>query len=235
MKDEITVSIKKIKKRKKIIKIAKLTILILLLVLVLLYVIMGIIYNNGNFSITLDKNLYFERGIIIYDDPTYKVYREELYAKAVDYFDNISYKWLPDNLDDEEGSHNGDNYIAYTFYIENTGTDTSDYWTEIIIDDVVKNVDSAVRIRVYKNGVPTTYAKIGANGNPEKETIPFVSDTLVAVDHVENFKPQDIDKYTIVMWVEGTDPECTDNILGGEIKVHMEFNSEFKEVTDKKK
>ena len=55
MKDEITVSIKKIKKRKKIIKIAKLTILILLLVLVLLYVIMGIIYNNGNFSITLDK------------------------------------------------------------------------------------------------------------------------------------------------------------------------------------
>ena len=235
MKDEITVSIKKIKKRKKIIKIAKLTILILLLVLVLLYVIMGIIYNNGNFSITLDKNLCFERGIIIYDDPTYKVYREELYAKAVDYFDNISYKWLPDNLDDEEGSHNGDNYIAYTFYIENTGTDTSDYWTEIIIDDVVKNVDSAVRIRVYKNGVPTTYAKIGANGNPEKETTPFVSDTLVAVDHVENFKPQDIDKYTIVMWVEGTDPECTDNILGGEIKVHMEFNSEFKEVTDKKK
>ena len=235
MKDEITVSIKKIKKRKKIIKIAKLTILILLLVLVLLYVIMGIIYNNGNFSITLDKNLYFERGIIIYDDPTYKVYREELYAKAVDYFDNISYKGLPDNLDDEEGSHNGDNYIAYTFYIENTGTDTSDYWTEIIIDDVVKNVDSAVRIRVYKNGVPTTYAKIGANGNPEKETTPFVSDTLVAVDHVENFKPQDIDKYTIVMWVEGTDPECTDNILGGEIKVHMEFNSEFKEVTDKKK
>ena len=39
----------------------------------------------------------------------------------------------------------------------------------------------------------------------------------------------DIDKYTIVMWVEGSDLDCTDNILGGEIKVHMEFNSEFKE------
>ena len=32
------------------------------------------------------------------------------------------------------------------------------------------------------------------------------------------------------MWVEGSDLDCTDNILGGEIKMHMQFNSEFKEV-----
>lgn len=235
VKEEITVSIKKIKKKKKIIKIAKLTLLVLLLLLLMLYVVMRIIYNNGNFSITLDKNLYFERGIIIYDDPLYKVYREELYAKAVDYFDNISYKWLPDDLNDYDGSHNGDNYIAYTFYIENTGNDVSDYWTEIIIDDVVKNVDEAVRIRVYKNGEAKTYAKIGANGNPERDTIPFKTSNLVVADHVENFKPGDIDKYTIVMWIEGSDPECTDNILGGEIKAHMEFNSEFKQVMDDNK
>lgn len=232
MKD-LTISIEKVKKRKKLTKIAKLTLLILAFVLLLLYVVMGIIYNNGNFSITLDKNLYFERGIIIYDDPTYKVYREELYGKAVDFFDNISYKWLPDDINDIDGSHNGKNYIAYTFYIENTGEDTSDYWSEIIIDDVIKGVDEAVRIRIYKNGIPTTYAKIGANGNPEKETTPFESDTLVSLDHVLDFKPGDIDKYTIVVWIEGSDPECTDNILGGEIKLHMEFNSEFKEIKEK--
>ena len=126
-------------------------------------------------------------------------------------------------------------YIAYTFYIENTGNDVSDYWTEIIIDDVVKNVDEAVRIRVYKNGEAKTYAKIGANGNPERDTIPFKTSNLVVADHVENFKPGDIDKYTIVMWIEGSDPECTDNILGGEIKAHMEFNSEFKQVMDDNK
>lgn len=28
------------------------------------------------------------------------------------------------------------------------------------------------------------------------------------------------------MWLEGNDPECTDNILGGEFKAHMQFNSE---------
>ena len=36
------------------------------------------------------------------------------------------------------------------------------------------------------------------------------------------------------MWVEGTDIDCTDNILGGEIKVHMDFNSEFIEVDNDK-
>lgn len=232
MKEEIVVGVNRVKRKKKLIKIAKLVLLFLLLILLILYIVMGVVYNNGNFSITLDKNLYFDRQILIYDDPDYKVYRTELYAPAVEYFDNISYKWLPDDLGQVNGSQNGENYIAYTFYIENMGEDVSDYWTEIIVDDVVKNVDEAVRIRVYKNGEYETYAKMGANGEAEKETIPFVSDKLVAIDHVEDFSPGDINKYTIVMWIEGSDPECTDNILGGEVKVHMEFNSEFIEVKD---
>ena len=90
---EIEVSVEKIKRNRKIAKIVKLIVLFILLFLIIAYVVMNILYNNGNFSITLDKNLYFSRGIIIYDDPDYKVFRTELYAKAVDYFDNISYKW----------------------------------------------------------------------------------------------------------------------------------------------
>ena len=234
MNGEIEVSVRKLKQKKKIVKITKIVVLTILLILFLSYVIMNIVYNNGNFSITLDKNLYFSRGIVIYDDPDYKVFRTELYAKAVDYFDNISYKWLPDDLDKTNSSHNGDNYVAYTFYIENTGEDTSDYWYQIIIDDVIRHVDDAVRIRLYKNGQYVTYAKIGMNGSPEKDTTPFVSDEVVTYGHVQQFKPGDIDKYTIVMWLEGSDIDCTDNLLGGEIKVHMEFNSEFKEINTSK-
>ena len=146
MNGEIEVSVRKLKHKKKVVKITKIVVLSILLVLFLSYVVMNIIYNNGNFSITLDRNLYFSRGIVIYDDPDYKVFRAELYAKAVDFFDNISYKWLPEDLENENGSHNGDNYVAYTFYIENTGTDTSDYWYQIIVDDVIKNVDEAIRL-----------------------------------------------------------------------------------------
>ena len=84
MSREIEVSVKKLSKKKKIRRIIRLTVLVILLLLLLAYIVMRIIYNNGNFTITLDKNLYFERGIIIYDDPDYKVFRTELYAKAVD-------------------------------------------------------------------------------------------------------------------------------------------------------
>ena len=110
--------------------------------------------------------------------------------------------------------------------MENTGSDVSDYWTEVVIGDVIRNVDSAVRIRIYKNGEYVTYAKIGGNGQAEPDTVPFQDDGTVAIRHNPNFKPGDIDKYTLVLWVEGSDPDCTDNILGGEFKVEMKFNSE---------
>ena len=224
----ITKATKRLKERK-FVKKLKIALLIFLLVLLIVYFVVGLIYNNGNFSITLDRNLYLKNKIIIYDDPDYKVFRSELYADPVNYFDNISYKWLPEDIDQHEGSHNGENYVAYSFYIENTGDEVSDYWSEIVIDDVIKNVDEAVRVRVYKNGESETYAKIGKDGKPEKHTIPFEDDKLIKLDHVENFKPGDIIKYTIVFWLEGSDTECNDNILGGEIKMHMEFNSEYVE------
>ena len=99
---------------------------------------------------------------------------------------------------------------------------------EIVVDDVIKNVDEAVRLRVYHDDQVTTYAKLSAaTGKPEKDTVAFVSDELITREHVTNFKPGDISKFTVVMWVEGSDLECTDNILGGEFKVHLDFKSEF--------
>lgn len=221
------INIKYFMLEKKLGKILFVFLLLIILILLILYYTIGIIYNNGNFSVTLDKNLYFDKGLIIYDDKDYKVYRTELLAPSPESFDNISHKWLPQNINDSEGgSHNGDNYLAYTFYVENTGSDVSDYWTEVVIGDVIRNVDSAVRIRIYKNGEYVTYAKIGGNGQAEPDTVPFLDDKTVAIRHNPNFKPGDIDKYTLVLWIEGSDPDCTDNILGGEFKVEMKFNSE---------
>ena len=227
MRNKLALNSKKIKHEKKARKIFTLILIILMLLLLLAYFVVGIIYNSGNFSITLDGNLYFEKGLIIYDDFNYKVYRTELYAEAPKTFDNIYYKWLPEDLHNNGGgSHNGKNYLAYTFYIENTSEQTSDYWTELVIDDVIKNVDEAVRIRVYRDGQSTTYAKKTSNGTAEPDTVPFGSDELIVREHIINFTPGSISKYTIVLWIEGSDPECTDNILGGEFKVHMDFKSE---------
>ena len=227
MHSKLTLKSQKIKKERKARKIFMLILIILMLLLLLAYFVVGIIYNSGNFSITLDKNLYFEKGLIVYDDVDYKVYRTELYAKPPETFDNIYYKWIPEDIHNHEGgSHNGKNYLAYTFYIENTGEQNSDYWTELVIDDVIKNVDEAVRIRVYKDGQYITYAKKASNGIAEPDTVSFESDNLIVREHIIDFYPGKISKYTVVLWIEGSDPECTDNILGGEFKVHIDFKSE---------
>lgn len=214
-----------VKHEKNIKKIFKIALVIIILILLVLYFVIGIIYNSGNFSITLDKDLYFNNGLIIYDDPEYKVYRSELLAPSPETFDSWSIDWFTEELDSTLGSHNGDNYLAYTFLIENTGNETTEYYSEIIIDDVIKNVDEAVRIMVYKNGQAVTYAKLSALGQPEPDTVAFQDDNLVVSEHVTNFKPNDINRYTLVLWIEGKDPECTDNLLGGEFKVQMNFSS----------
>ena len=38
--------------------------------------------------------------------------------------------------------------------------------------------------------------------------------------------PGDIDKFTIVIWLEGDDPDCLNNLIGGEIKMHMDIYEE---------
>jgi len=234
MEKRLKLSTTKVKRERIARRAILITLLLIFLILVLLYFVIGIIYNNGNFSITLDKNLYFDKGLIIYDDPEYKVYRSELFAPAPDKFDNVSYKWLPEDIDRRNGgSHNGKNYLAYTFFVENIGDSVSDYWNEVVVDDVIRGVDDAIRIRVYRNGEATTYAKLSATGVEEPGTVRFVSDDIVSRSYVADFKPGDIDRYTIVLWIEGSDPECTDNILGGEFKVHMDFNSGHTKIKEK--
>ena len=148
--------LKKYHLEKKVRRILIIVISLLFLLLFLAYYVIGIIYNSGNFSVTLDKNLYFDDGLIMYDDPTYKVYRSELLAPAPDSFDNYSGKWLPNDITESEGgAHNGDNYLAYSFYVENKGSETINYWYKVLVDDVVKNVDRAIRVMVYRNDEKT--------------------------------------------------------------------------------
>ena len=202
---EIVLTAKKVRQRKKRVRIAKLLLLILAVLLVALYAVLKFINSGYFFMISLDKNLYLKNGVIIYDDPNYKVYRRNLKVESMDFLDDISVKWLPDNFDEVDGSHNGQNYVAYSFYIENTGKDAVDYWTEFIIDDAIKNVDEAIRIRIYFDGKYVDYAKASIT----------------------------IHRYTIVIWLEGSDLECTNDILGGEIRAHMNFKSEVRESGEK--
>ena len=227
-RQRINQSAKKAAKKKLKIKILKITLLLLILFLVNLYIILGIIYKGQNFTITLDSEYGKESGLTIYEEKAKKIERTFLRCKDIDFFTDISIDWLPENIDNEgEGSHNGRNYIAYTFYAENQGQDTINYWARIDIDDVIKEVDEAVRVMIYKNGERVVYAKPNSVTNqPESGTVAFKNDKLVMLESTENFKVGDIDKYTVVIFLEGSDPDCIDALIGGEIAMHMTLTEE---------
>jgi hypothetical protein len=136
---------------------------------------------------------------------------------------NIAEEDLPDNVDNIDGVHNGKNHIAYTFYLFNAGeTDEVSYEWQVKMSNVFNGIDEAIRLRMYIDGQPTTYAKTASDGSgPEPNTTPFYSTDIMAKGRKDNFSVDAVTKFTLVLWLEGPDPDCMDWIKGGRMKVEM--------------
>src|SRR5574344_861667 len=224
----VKVTAESLKRREKRLKRIKRYALIVVLILVSLFIVLSLVYKGGRFTVTLDPQFALKSGIILYENKEDRLSVKKLYAQNIDFMDNISIKWIPEDIDNEsDGSHNGENFIAYTFYLENTSDRNINYWYELYIDDVIKNVDEAVRIMVIQDGKKVVYAKKNNLTNiAEPDTKEFYSKEQPILEERKAFEPNQVDKYTIVIWLEGDDPDCVDAIIGGEIKMHMENREE---------
>lgn len=222
MDNTVKVTAEKVYRRKLFTRIVKMALLILLLFFSVLYLILYVVNSNGYFTIKLDKNLKSERHILLSSDSEFSTETVEIKVKGLEYMDNITEGWIPfDELISKEGDHSDDNYIAYTFFVKNDGNENVDYKSKIVIESVIKNVDEAVRVALYTNGERKVYAKKAKDGNAEPNTISFLSNRLVMQQDRDNIKPGEIDRYTVIVWLEGKDPECIDDIIGGEMKMAM--------------
>lgn len=204
-------------------------------VLLILFIISMLVTQWGDLIISVDSPAV-KKGIVLSEDANFGTQSASLKAKQVENVTNITYAWLPVDLDTEkDGEHNGKNYVAYTFYCKNNGQETLNYDAVLEITGVAKSADEAARIMVYKNGEPYIYGK-GKYDNreqPETDCTKFVDDKTVMTARTENFKVDDVDKYTIVIWVEGNDPECVDDIRNGHIRMRMLFSVEDEDATQK--
>ena len=68
--------------------------------------------------------------------------------------------------------------------------------------------------------------KNSRTGEAEAGTIAFKDDITVTDQQRTGFNPGDIDRFTIVIWVEGDDPDCVDALIGGMMKMHMDITEE---------
>lgn len=243
-----------------------------ILLLVALFSLSEITKMRGHFSVNLTSDL-FKKGFSISEtlNEDGHVEHPTSYLKG-DVLDNtpcISIAWIDKDVDKIDGSHNGKDYFAYTFYIENTGDAPASYAYALRINSQSSNVREAAWIMLFVDGKMSFFADATADGKnqtlpirsdvshgyrnppfmeealyPDKQfelipndiseteyyrlvALPFESESTVTSGIVENVEPGQVHKYTVVLWLEGDDPDCTDEIIGGHLG--LEFNFELVE------
>lgn len=189
--------------------------------------------RNGNMTIYIDKTtatktLSLSESSTL-TDPSGKLYGPSLTNAWDEIEENIpSYSDLLDgNTSVNEGisyDYSKKNYIAYTFYLYNSGTEDLDYTMSFNIEYVDKEADSIIRVRLYEDGELTTYAKANSSGNPEYRTTPFASEDQIVYKEYENFKVNQVRKYSIVIWIHADDPDTTNDKIGGSLVLSMKFS-----------
>jgi hypothetical protein len=190
----------------------------------------------GNFVMSVDYDSY-KRGIVLSNTETLNNPQPRLMTNPVYGARDMTYSWLKlEEVTQTEGNYTDPDYdyVAYTFYLTNNGFETVDIVYHIRIIDNYKAMDSAIRVLVIEDGVETIYQKPDTpqGSVPISYTLPlqmtekFLSDTIIMRKRIMNFQPQTVIKFSVVVWIEGLDPDTTDDIIGGMIKLQMNFSIE---------
>lgn len=242
---EVRINARRVNRRRRIMRLILLIIILLLSLMSIVFVGASVLNKAGRFTINLDPDA-FKYGLSISENKDFEEPSIFLQGTHLENMWNITQEWLlndPNNkeyyaegfptyksydeLDKVDGVHNGKDYIAYTFYIRNTGEENVGYYGSIDINSVVKGVDEAVRVMVFRNGVYTVYGKTPKNPRADRATFAidefFVDSSKVMEIRNKDFKTGEVDRYTIVLWLEGWDPECVNDIMGGAITLSMNF------------
>ncbi len=194
----------------------------LAIAMVLIYTVTVFYTKYASFTVTVNKFDNVKYALTLSDTPDFAEPISRLSSKEGANITNIDGSALPLDLDMINGEHNGRDYVAYTFYCLNSGSETVTYEYELDIMNMTQEIEDAVRVRLYVDGVSEDFAKTRNDGcGAEPNTTEFYTEKIITRKQISNFAPGDVTKYTVVIWLEGNDPECLDNIIGGVFKIDM--------------
>ena len=183
--------------------------------------------RNGDNSLTPDFSVSVGEpdatfAITLSEDPKFISHSSRLVNDQQVKVDNICGNSLPADIDGKNGEHNGENYLAYTFYCKNVGSAPASLNYEVTYNNVTNGLDECIRVRLYVDGVYKDYAKARYDNTKEnhycdesfvnKYTVCYGAVNCVEIDHYVRF--------TVVVWFEGDDEDCNDSVYG-QIKIDM--------------
>ena len=204
--------------------------------------------NSGNFVMTIDDD-GFKRGLVLCDSSEFTTHSQYLSASPVVDVMDTTYGIIEEELPlilqtDADYTDNKSRYLAYTFYVKNTGVENTLLYYKLSITDESRDLSKALRVLIVADGVVVDKDALNEiesessrfymapdsveHNYPSYMPTPiyFISDDVVCSERVENLRPEQSKKFTIVMWLEGEDPECNSNLYGAKIKMSLEFSVE---------
>ena len=117
--------------------------------------------DSGNFMMSIDRDAY-NRGIVLSIDESFNNPQPRLMTNPINEARDLTYRWLKINeVQNTNGNYNDPDfdYVAFTFYIQNTGSETINVSYHITITDVANQMDEAIRVLIIEDGVETMYQK----------------------------------------------------------------------------
>lgn len=180
--------------------------------------------RNGNLTIYVDRTSV-TKSLSLSESKTLSNPQGKIYAPSLEGAWDTSEDYIPSDVYLFDGNNSGTNYLAYTFYVYNSGIESLDYSMNFKVDSSSKKLDEVIRVRLYVNDVLTTYAKkSNITDEPETGTVAFESDNVITSHTITDFEPNEVTKYSIVLWVAGEDMECTNDKIGGSVTLSMAFS-----------
>ena len=201
----------------------------------------------GSFVISMNSSGQ-KKGLSLSVNEDFSEPTTRLLADPLKQATDAEYADIPDEIDEGLGAKNAyrnetnnEMYFAYSFLLKNSAKEAVDYYEEFSIGVATRRLDSILRVMVIEDGnkdKETIYAKAredeGHIGEPEEiigqdgvtslgKTVPFVNDEIIFKNKIEDFKPNQVKKYTIVMWLDGWDYQSSDELLRGALKLSLDF------------
>lgn len=185
--------------------------------------------NAGNFVMSVDTAARL-RGITMSLDPEFETSTSRLMSDPINSARDVTYAWIkreeiiatPGNYVDIDHD-----YVAYTFWVKNEGFETVDLSYYVRITEEYSNLASAIRVLIIDAGVETLYMREDSVEKDYSRWMPeaeyFLTSATVMRKVIPDFNPGETRAFSIVIWLEGHDPDTTDEILGGMIKMTMNF------------
>jgi hypothetical protein len=192
--------------------------------------------SAGSFVVSIKQSDY-KNGIGLSESPGVDGVSPRVYAKAMERARDMMFSDLPL---EEIWATDGDypdtrhEYIAYSFYLTNIGEQTVNVTLKIDITGESSNLGGAIRIiLIDENGVwmyqrpddkVFDYPYL-IDTKENFNVVEFNGNSVVGDKVIEALEPGKSTRYSIIVYIEGNDPDCVDEIQdGGSLQLKMEFS-----------